>query len=510
MAIIDLYNELVTKNENEVNNTSIENKEETAVMHETKNEMDTTFMVQTVVATNNKDEAALNNTMNTIGEVIVDQKEADANDVASNNETEAVTEDTAVKNSSVEAEATLSYQELHEAVTDNVMSNDGVNTDIDTNDTENKEEEKANLPNIKGLKFEPRVINDSSKNYTVEAVYNNIKNQKFRFDNAVQRSNVWTVEQQSLLIDSFIRKMPVPPLYSREVEGGNYDFLDGKQRCEAIRAFMDDEFALKGVPEIESADTDETLDINGYKYSELPKGIMDAIRGTTLLIYTYKNNNGTPLDDDQTADIFFRMNNGTALKKIEKMRVKVKSYDKVQKLAAHPIFDDMLNEKAKNGYTHEDLSIKALRLSKYGDNNLSLLSKDIAPYIEETTITDDAVNHVSDVFTMLKDTRDYLKEKADATKDDGVKKSMAAVAKRIYVKIHMLSLTKLTERALEEKISKEDYANFLLKFYNNGERGKTSCSNDYNNACHSGSNSAANVSKRLEALTKEYESFFKA
>ena len=74
-----------------------------------------------------------------------------------------------------------------------------------------------------------------------------IRKNKILFNNVFQRSYVWERSRQSRLIHSFLEDYPVPALYAvckGEGKDKVYDMLDGKQRLEAVRAYMNDEFAL--------------------------------------------------------------------------------------------------------------------------------------------------------------------------------------------------------------------------------------------------------------------------
>src|SRR5574337_454492 len=56
-----------------------------------------------------------------------------------------------------------------------------------------------------------------------------------------QRDSVWTTRDRSKLVDSMLRRWPIPAifLYRRQVDGEIvYDVIDGKQRIESIFRFM--------------------------------------------------------------------------------------------------------------------------------------------------------------------------------------------------------------------------------------------------------------------------------
>ena len=89
-----------------------------------------------------------------------------------------------------------------------------------------------------------------------------------------QRRPRWKAEQQSLLIESFIINLPVPPVILYEKRYNSYEVIDGQQRISALRDFYEDKLILTGLqlwPEL-----------NGRKYSNLPKEIKAGIDRRTL------------------------------------------------------------------------------------------------------------------------------------------------------------------------------------------------------------------------------------
>lgn len=89
-----------------------------------------------------------------------------------------------------------------------------------------------------------------------------------------QRRPRWKPEQQSLLIESFIINLPVPPVILYEKKYNSYEVIDGQQRISALRDFYEDKLILTGLqlwPEL-----------NDRKYSNLPTEIKAGIDRRTL------------------------------------------------------------------------------------------------------------------------------------------------------------------------------------------------------------------------------------
>ncbi|MHB8641638.1 MAG: DUF262 domain-containing protein [Gaiellaceae bacterium] len=125
-----------------------------------------------------------------------------------------------------------------------------------------------------------------------------------------QRRDRWTAEQQSLLIESFLANIPVPPVYLAEdiASLGSYAVIDGKQRLTSISEFFSDNLVLRGVTRL--------TDLNGLRYSSLPEGIrtplgMKGLRVTTLLRQS---------SEELKHEVFLRLNTGGEILNAQEIR----------------------------------------------------------------------------------------------------------------------------------------------------------------------------------------------
>ena len=318
-----------------------------------------------------------------------------------------------------------------------------------------------------------------------------------RFDNTVQRTLVWNKEKKSRLIHTAILNLPCPPLYANvytNPETGKkvYDFLDGKQRSHAFKEFLNDEFELTEVPVLVFTDGKE-FNINGYKFSELPEEVQDMIKNYSLNISTMED-----LNDDEVSDLFYILNNGVALTKIEVSRVKAKALDAVRQVASHPLFNIILTEKARAKYTNEDIVIKAFALL-FNETGNSLENKDIRPYMERMELDEADIKGMNNLLTIVQDM--YIMEMAKNTPE--AKK----VAKRITTRTHLISLIPYIHRGYKENRTVEDMVAWVETFFYTTNR-STTISEKYNMACKSASNSRDAVCTRDDELNDSYEAFF--
>lgn len=332
--------------------------------------------------------------------------------------------------------------------------------------------------------------------WSVKQMVSAMTKETARFDNTVQRTLVWNNEKKSRLIHTAILNLPCPPLYANvytnpETRKKVYDFLDGKQRSHAFKEFLEDGFELTEVPALVFTDGKE-FDINGYKFSELPEEVQDMIKNYSLNISTMED-----LNEDEVSDLFYILNNGVALTKIEVSRVKAKALDAVRQVASHPLFDTILTEKARAKYTNEDIVIKAFAL--LFEESWSLENKDIRPYMERMELDEADVKGMNNLLTIVQDM--YNMEMAKKTPE--AKK----VAKRITTRTHLISLIPFIHRGYKENRTVADMVAWVESFFYTTNR-STTVSEKYNMACKTASNSRNCVCTRDDELGASYESFF--
>jgi len=73
----------------------------------------------------------------------------------------------------------------------------------------------------------------------VKELYNKIRDGKIISDISLQREIVYNTEKQVLVIDSIVKGIPLPAFYFWKNKKGILEVLDGKQRIEAIKRFIE-------------------------------------------------------------------------------------------------------------------------------------------------------------------------------------------------------------------------------------------------------------------------------
>lgn len=119
-----------------------------------------------------------------------------------------------------------------------------------------------------------------------------------------QRRPRWSVDKQSLLIESFIMNIPVPPVFLYEKEYNSFEVMDGQQRITALRDFYAGEFELSGLK--------EWPEINGRTYQRLPEKIQAGLDRRSITSIVLLKESTT--DEDEASrlreTVFDRLNTG--------------------------------------------------------------------------------------------------------------------------------------------------------------------------------------------------------
>ncbi len=138
-----------------------------------------------------------------------------------------------------------------------------------------------------------------------------------------QRKFVWTIEQASKLIESFLMGLPVPQVFFYINEENQLEVIDGQQRILSIRYFMEgffgeadakgkrQEFRLKGLS--------YRSEYNGKKFVDLPPRDQRKFKNSTLRAINIKQLK-PKFSNDSVFHIFERLNTGGTQLKPQEIR----------------------------------------------------------------------------------------------------------------------------------------------------------------------------------------------
>lgn len=160
-------------------------------------------------------------------------------------------------------------------------------------------------PAEKYARSQLRVVRET-KDYQLDYLRHALQPGRELIDTApgYQRRLRWTNKKRSLLIESFLLNIPVPPIFLFEHDYNEYEVIDGRQRLETIRAFLANNFALTGLeywPELERK-----------RFNDLPsvlqKGLLRRSLSAVVLLAETRGVNADDLDVRRV--LFDRLNTG--------------------------------------------------------------------------------------------------------------------------------------------------------------------------------------------------------
>lgn len=123
--------------------------------------------------------------------------------------------------------------------------------------------------NKKYREGEIRIVTEQAR-YPLNAVSSMVHNtEEYKMNPEYQRRHRWSNEKRSILIESLIMNVPLPPIFLYEFEYSCYEVMDGLQRLTAISSFYENEFSLEGLT--------KWPELNGKRYHELPKLVKQGI-----------------------------------------------------------------------------------------------------------------------------------------------------------------------------------------------------------------------------------------
>lgn len=144
----------------------------------------------------------------------------------------------------------------------------------------------------------------SSLDFTLHTLVSSIQDKSyFNLSPSYQRRARWDRRKKSLLIESVLMNVPIPPLFLFEKDYNQYEIMDGRQRLEAISEFLENKYSLTGLefwPELQ-----------GKRFSELPGTIQRGLlRRTINAVVLLAETSRTDDAFDIRLIVFRRLNTG--------------------------------------------------------------------------------------------------------------------------------------------------------------------------------------------------------
>lgn len=311
------------------------------------------------------------------------------------------------------------------------------------------------------------------KTRTVQSLTRDIKKNKIILDTSIQRkSDQWDKKKKSLLILSAIQGIIIPGIFAKEIvnKGGDsvWEVLDGKQRLTTLASFLNDEFKL---------DKTYSEEYANKLYSQLDEEIQSTIKNAEIVVNVYQN-----LNDQETEDVFYRLNNGQKLSNDNVFRahmgVELRSF--VDE-AIHKPFIEKTSLTQGQLRKSEDEGVVLAALSLISDCSVSDFSKkSLMTFIDEFKENYN-VDDVQNIIAALDWLDTVIEEKHKNLK-----------------KVSLPMIIAVAAQCPEDK--KDQYAEQLNEFLDDYENRA-----DYLQYCSTSTASAANVAGRLNYFIKMTE-----
>lgn len=133
-----------------------------------------------------------------------------------------------------------------------------------------------------------------------------------------RKGNLWSLEQQSRLIESLMLKIPIPAFYFNAADDDSWIVIDGLQRLTAFLNFLvgrkDDRQETRIKQKF--VGLQYLKDFNDHTFDDLPRQYMRRIKETSIIAYTVEK--GTP--DEIVFNIFQRINTGGIMLNAQEIR----------------------------------------------------------------------------------------------------------------------------------------------------------------------------------------------
>ncbi|CAN5680620.1 DUF262 domain-containing protein [soil metagenome] len=231
-------------------------------------------------------------------------------------------------------------------------------------------------------------IKTYSRDWTVETIYNQIKQGNIELNPKFQRRNAWNDEKRSRLIESLILKLPVPEIVLAEshTEKNKFVVLDGKQRLLTIAGYIDNTtYKYWDKPILRDLKLKPTLNNMSIELlsQDVNKDIYRSFQNSDIRCTVVFNQS----TDDILYEIFYRLNSGAVPLSMQELR---------QSLRKGDFSDFLMNSTEKIGPLHEVLGIEqpdkrlidAEILLKFISNRLRLkeYSGNLKKFLDDTMI----------------------------------------------------------------------------------------------------------------------------
>lgn len=255
--------------------------------------------------------------------------------------------------------------------------------------------------------------------YTIKNYVEKVESEKINRDNNMNRtSDQWTKKQSSRFIEAILHNHPTGEIaVAKRMDNHccRTYILDGLQRTTTLTSFLHDKFSLdkraKAIwckcTDSEGNTIEETIEIAGKKFSELPDVLREFFEEYKLKVYIYEN-----FDDEELDEMIMSANNGKQPNAFQRLRFLLGSDNmkELQPICDSDLWADTKGCKAKNDGILATV-IRTLMLmtcyecKSFGASSMNKFVIDFDKYVTLKTI-----NRLYDLVEQFEEIKDDLKE----------------------------------------------------------------------------------------------------
>lgn len=272
----------------------------------------------------------------------------------------------------------------------------------EANSDDRKIEIKGEIESVKDLaesaiRKHQREVDYDSKEMTIEMVVDKYKKGLKTDENELfvpdyQRDFVWSLKNQSRLIESLIIGLPIPHIFIADVESGDPDLdgrveiVDGSQRVRTLYSFLNDGLTLTDLQLIPQ--------LNGFKFSDLPASRQRRFNRISVRIIELSN-----CTEATRRDLFERINTGS--NELKHMEIR-----KGSKHGNSPLYSKVISVCADNAVFKKVVPLSETKLKRGEDLEFTLR---FFAYLNNYQSFDHSVKEFLDI---------YLGEESDKSADE--------------------------------------------------------------------------------------------
>jgi hypothetical protein len=318
-----------------------------------------------------------------------------------------------------------------------------------------------------------------------------------------RQGDIWSEEKRQLLIDSIINRYDIPKLYFHKLDrktaqkkAKDFAVIDGRQRLEAIFAFMDGEYAL--ADDLDYLQ-DDSVAAGGLNYNDLAKKyprIKQRFDSFNLPVVTVETD-----DLELVEDMFSRLNEAVPLNAAEKRNaIGGEMAQTITETSKHPFFVKKVRFGNKR-YQHREVAVRLLFLESCVRTGKFVDTK--KPFLDEFT-RHHRTGKSKEVSSLKKAVTGILKEMVPVFVGKDI-----LLASQAAIPIYFLLFREALALNAVSKLSRDKFLKFQAARQKNREIAASDITKaafellEYDRLSQQGTNDASSIKERL-SIMREY------